>query len=175
MATAQVIFHRFYYVSSMLSFGVTVGFRWYTLAGQHSYRLQDISVAALYLSTKLNETPIRLRDLINTYIFLSARTKHLLSLPADQPLGSIGPDSGPSRLEGNGANSASSIYEAPSVKGKEKERSPIWDGFMFEVPGFHDEIFWECTSWLCCAQHIEQDATERLQGKTSSRYQRCRS
>ncbi|EIW67383.1 hypothetical protein TREMEDRAFT_33679 [Tremella mesenterica DSM 1558] len=70
IATAQVLLHRFYYVSSMLSFGIT-----------------DISITSLYLSSKLCETPIRLRDLINAYMFLLARIKHLLALPADQPLG----------------------------------------------------------------------------------------
>ncbi|ORY35616.1 cyclin-dependent protein kinase regulator [Naematelia encephala] len=112
MATAQVIFHRFYYVSSMASFGIN-----------------DISVSALYLSSKLNETPIRLRDLINTYIFLTARIRHLLKQPADD-LFQIMNVAGPSRFGSNG-------------KGKEKERDPVWNGFSFEVPGFHDEVFWD--------------------------------
>ncbi len=32
--------------------------------------------------------------------------------------------------------------ERGSRKGKEKEK--VWEGFEFEVPGFHDEVFWEC-------------------------------
>ena len=115
MATAEVLFHRFYYVSSMLSFGVT-----------------DISVAALYLSTKLNETPVRLRDLINTYLFLLARIRHLLSLPTEQIL--AGPSS---RASGNGSTGG-------VEKGKEKADQDVWKGFMFEPPGFHDELFWDC-------------------------------
>ncbi len=34
--------------------------------------------------------------------------------------------------------------ERGSRKGKEKEK--VWEGFEFEVPGFHDEVFWECES-----------------------------
>ncbi|GFZ49440.1 hypothetical protein JCM24511_07560 [Saitozyma sp. JCM 24511] len=117
MATAQVIYHRFFFVSSMHSFGVN-----------------DISISSLYLSSKLNETPVRLRDLINTYIFLTARIKHLLSLPADQPFPTDA--AGPSRLGGAGYNGAGG-------SGKGKERDTLWDGFMFEVPGFHDEVFWD--------------------------------
>nr|XP_019011439.1 cyclin-dependent protein kinase regulator [Kwoniella pini CBS 10737]OCF50220.1 cyclin-dependent protein kinase regulator [Kwoniella pini CBS 10737] len=69
IATAQVIFQRFYYVSSLYSFGVN-----------------DISISSLFLSTKLCETPIRLRDLINTYLFLLARIQYLLNLPPDTRL-----------------------------------------------------------------------------------------
>lgn len=42
------------------------------------------------------------------------------------------------------AASSNSAGSSPSAKGKEREQDPVWDGFMFEVPGFHDEIFWEC-------------------------------
>lgn len=58
----------------------------FTVGYQELIPPQDISISALYLSSKLNETPVRLRDLINTYIFLLARINHLLSLPSDQPL-----------------------------------------------------------------------------------------
>ncbi|WVW85655.1 hypothetical protein I302_107693 [Kwoniella bestiolae CBS 10118] len=115
MATAQVIFHRFYYVSSLYSFGVN-----------------DISISALFLSTKLCETPVRLRDLINTYLFLSARVQYLLNKPSDASLISSSTSGGSWR-----------IGDSQSVKGKEKEQDPIWKEFKFEVPSFHDEVFWE--------------------------------
>ncbi|WVQ68108.1 uncharacterized protein L199_006314 [Kwoniella botswanensis] len=76
MATAQVIFHRFYYVSSLYSFGVN-----------------DISISSLFLSTKLCETPVRLRDLINTHLFLLARIQYLLNQPSNQPFKSTLPSS----------------------------------------------------------------------------------
>jgi hypothetical protein len=71
--------------------------------------------------------------LINTYIYLSARIQHLLSLPANYPLAACVTDGGAggARISGTG-------------KGKEREQ--VWDGMRFEVPGFHDEVFWECRS-----------------------------
>ncbi|KAK4689507.1 cyclin L, partial [Tremellales sp. Uapishka_1] len=104
MATAQVIFHRFFYVSSMFSFGVN-----------------DISISSLYLSSKLNETPLRLRDLINTYMFLTGRIKHLLSFPPDQPL----------------------PLEGMSIRDKGKGKEKVWEDFEFEIPPFQSEVFWE--------------------------------
>ncbi|KAI9637365.1 cyclin-dependent protein kinase regulator [Dioszegia hungarica] len=117
MAIAQVIFHRFFFVSSMCSFGI-----------------QDISISSLYLSTKLNETPIRLRDLINTYMFLAARTEHLLSFPADKalPIDSPGPSSMRYSMGMDGKG-----------KGKERAREKVFEGMVWEVPGFHDEVFWD--------------------------------
>ncbi|TIA87792.1 hypothetical protein E3P81_03769 [Wallemia ichthyophaga] len=50
ICTAQVIFQRFYYVSSLYNFSIG-----------------DIAMGALYLSTKLEETPLGLRDVINVF------------------------------------------------------------------------------------------------------------
>ena len=107
--------------------------------------MQDISISCLYLSSKLDESPVRLRDLINTYIFLTARINHLLSHPADKPF----PISQAGLLKfgtGNG-------------KGKGKEKEPVWDGFMFEVPGFHDEVFWD---WKDVITASEMQILKRL-------------
>lgn len=87
---------------------------------------QDLSVSCLYLATKLNETPVRLRDLINTYMYLQARVRHLLSLHAGTPL-----------------------LSRSTPKGKAKESTSfrdtdIWAGFTFSVPSFHSTVFWEC-------------------------------
>ena len=110
---------------------------------------QDISISALYLSSKLNETPVRLRDLINTYIFLTARIKHLLACPPDQPLPirHSAHEDGPWRIG------------STNGKGKGKEKEPIWEGFMFEVPGFHDEIFWD---WKDVITSSEMQILKRL-------------
>lgn len=77
-----------------------------------------MSVSALYLATKLDENPVRLRDLINTYMLLQARVRHLLSLPAGTPLELLGMRSG--------------------------DKEDIWKGFSFAVPSFHSTVFWEC-------------------------------
>ncbi|KAI0312465.1 cyclin-like protein [Amylostereum chailletii] len=56
VATAQILFQRFYYVSSMKHFGIG-----------------DVGMGALYLASKLEECPIRMRDLINAYDLLLKR------------------------------------------------------------------------------------------------------
>ncbi|KAF8312742.1 cyclin-like protein [Cantharellus anzutake] len=59
IATAQVLFQRFWYVSSMKHFSIG-----------------DIGMGALYLASKLEECPIRMRDLINVYDLLLSRARH---------------------------------------------------------------------------------------------------
>ncbi|QRW18231.1 Cyclin, N-terminal domain [Rhizoctonia solani] len=67
MSTAQILFQRFWYVTSLKQFSVS-----------------DIGMGALYLASKLEECPIRMRDLINVYDLLLARAKHSLR-EDDQP------------------------------------------------------------------------------------------
>ncbi|KAG9104637.1 hypothetical protein FRC06_000401 [Ceratobasidium sp. 370] len=61
MSTAQILFQRFWYVTSFKQFSV-----------------MDIAMGALYLASKLEECPIRMRDLINVFDLLMARAKHTL-------------------------------------------------------------------------------------------------
>ena len=148
MAIAQVLFNRFFYVSSMTSFGVNVRVFAVQLPRVWADRIhQDISISALYLSSKLNETPVRLRDLINTYIFLSARIRHLLSLPPDQPLT---PEEKVAPWRDEPEPWRIGLGPSSSAKGKGKEED-IWEGFQFKVPGFHDEVFWDCGSSSSCS------------------------
>ncbi|KAF8321101.1 cyclin-like protein [Clavulina sp. PMI_390] len=62
MATAQVLFQRFWYVTSMKQFGIG-----------------DMGMGALYLASKLEECPIRIRDLINVYDLLLGRARHSIA------------------------------------------------------------------------------------------------
>jgi len=62
VATAQILFQRFWYVTSMKQFGIG-----------------DIGMGALYLASKLEECPLRMRDLINVYHLLLQRSAHALS------------------------------------------------------------------------------------------------
>ncbi|KAG8956526.1 hypothetical protein FRC04_000004 [Tulasnella sp. 424] len=62
MATAQVLFQRFWFVTSMKQFGIG-----------------DVGMGALYLASKLEECPIRMRDLINVYDVLLSRARHTLA------------------------------------------------------------------------------------------------
>jgi len=79
-------------------------------------------VSALYLATKLDENPVRLRDLINTYMLLQGRVRHLLSR---------GPEASLDPLRVGGA------------LGKDKDEA-VWAGFSFTIPSFHSSVFWEC-------------------------------
>ncbi|KAF8965187.1 cyclin-like protein [Flammula alnicola] len=67
VAAAQILFQRFWFVTSMKQFGVG-----------------DIGMGALYLASKLEECPLRMRDLINVYDLLLQRASHSLSSKADQ-------------------------------------------------------------------------------------------
>ncbi|THH32993.1 hypothetical protein EUX98_g1198 [Antrodiella citrinella] len=62
VATAQILFQRFWFVTSMKQFGIG-----------------DVGMGALYLASKLEECPLRMRDLINVYDLLLQRTAHTLS------------------------------------------------------------------------------------------------
>ncbi|KAF9453295.1 cyclin-like protein [Macrolepiota fuliginosa MF-IS2] len=68
VAAAQILFQRFWYVSSMKHFGVG-----------------DIGMGALFLASKLEECPIRMRDLINVYDVLLQRAAHTIGPKADTP------------------------------------------------------------------------------------------
>ncbi|KAL4065376.1 cyclin-like protein [Scleroderma citrinum] len=62
VATAQILFHRFWFVTSMKQFSIG-----------------DIGMGALYLASKLEECPVRMRDLINVYDLLLQRNAHALA------------------------------------------------------------------------------------------------
>ncbi|KIJ60646.1 hypothetical protein HYDPIDRAFT_177349 [Hydnomerulius pinastri MD-312] len=62
VATAQILYHRFWYATSMKQFGIG-----------------DVGMGALYLASKLEECPLRMRDLINVYDLLLQRTAHDLA------------------------------------------------------------------------------------------------
>lgn len=91
MATAQVLFHRFFYVSSMRSFSINVRPLSSTSCDtfntcMSSPYCQDTAIASLYLSTKLCETPIRLKTLLATYLISLRWRQHLRrALRAEDP------------------------------------------------------------------------------------------
>ncbi|KAJ3728742.1 cyclin-like protein [Lentinula raphanica] len=62
VATAQILFQRFWYVSSMKMFGIG-----------------DVGMGALFLASKLEECPLKTRDLINVYDLLQQRAAHSVS------------------------------------------------------------------------------------------------
>ncbi|GAA5936127.1 uncharacterized protein JCM15063_002716 [Sporobolomyces koalae] len=68
MSTAQVLFQRFWFVTSMKHFGI-----------------RDIGMGALFLSSKLEECPLRLRDIINSYSYLMSLASYCSTAPFPDP------------------------------------------------------------------------------------------
>ncbi|KAG1749025.1 cyclin-like protein [Suillus paluster] len=93
VATAQILFQRFWYATSMKQFGIgvslTTSMSCFNFGQEPIFitRTQDIGMGALYLASKLEECPLRMRDLINIYDLLLQRTTHTLSssTPSSSP------------------------------------------------------------------------------------------
>ena len=85
MATAQVLFQRFWYVTSMKQFGIGVRIRHPPFFQSFSSFCQDVGMGALYLASKLEECPLRMRDLINVYDLLLSRAMHSVSSSSHAP------------------------------------------------------------------------------------------
>ncbi|CAG8706422.1 11833_t:CDS:2, partial [Acaulospora morrowiae] len=66
MATAQVLFQRFFYVASLRKFSI-----------------RDIGMGALFLASKIQESPCKIRDLINVYYYLIRRYHDLPMEPLE--------------------------------------------------------------------------------------------
>ncbi|KAI0273798.1 cyclin-like protein [Gloeopeniophorella convolvens] len=71
VATAQILLQRFFYVSSLRQYGIA-----------------DIGMGALYLSSKLEECPVRMRDLINVFDLLLQRCAHTVASASSAHLSS---------------------------------------------------------------------------------------
>lgn len=92
MSTAQVLFQRFWFVTSMKHFGIRVRSDFsfsqnaLSLTLEHSiFPLQDIGMGALFLSSKLEESPIRLRDIVNSYSYLASLAAYCATAPYPEP------------------------------------------------------------------------------------------
>ncbi|KAM0751390.1 cyclin-like protein [Meredithblackwellia eburnea MCA 4105] len=68
MGTAQVLFQRFWFVTSLKHFGI-----------------RDIALGALFLSSKLAESPLRIRDIINSFSYLSSLIAYCSTPPFPSP------------------------------------------------------------------------------------------
>ncbi|BGP21000.1 hypothetical protein JCM10213_003235 [Rhodosporidiobolus nylandii] len=68
MATAQVLFQRFWFVTSLKHFGI-----------------RDIGMGALFLSSKLEEAPLRIRDIVNCFSYLSSLVSYCSTPPYPPP------------------------------------------------------------------------------------------
>ncbi|BGP35996.1 hypothetical protein JCM10296v2_007848 [Rhodotorula toruloides] len=68
MATAQVLFQRFWFVTSLKHFGI-----------------RDVAMGALFLSSKLEESPLRIRDIINCFSYLESLVVYCSTPPYPPP------------------------------------------------------------------------------------------
>ncbi|KAG0653846.1 hypothetical protein C6P46_002192 [Rhodotorula mucilaginosa] len=68
MATAQVLFQRFWFVTSLKHFGI-----------------RDVGMGALFLASKLEESTLRIRDIINCYSYLSSLVAYCSNPPYPPP------------------------------------------------------------------------------------------
>ncbi|POY71598.1 hypothetical protein BMF94_5383 [Rhodotorula taiwanensis] len=68
MATAQVLFQRFWFVTSLKHFGI-----------------RDIGMGALFLASKLEESTLRIRDIVNCFSYLSSLISYCSTAPYPPP------------------------------------------------------------------------------------------
>ncbi|KAL1746084.1 cyclin-like protein [Schizophyllum fasciatum] len=68
VATAQILFQRFWFVSSMKQYGIG-----------------DMGMGALFLASKLEECPVRMRDIINVFDVLLQREEHVFGPKSHTP------------------------------------------------------------------------------------------
>lgn len=113
MATAQVLFQRFWFVSSM-----------------RAYSIQDIAMGGLFLSTKLEETPTRLRDLINVFDYLIKRALH--------------------SSKHNPAPRVAQQKKPPQSNGKQKATEQ--DSFAYEPQSYHQPEFYDMKDDMVIAE-----------------------
>jgi hypothetical protein len=74
MATGQVLFHRFFYRKSFREYDVKVCVEIYeTCLKFILIRLQSIAISCIFLSAKVEESPKKVRDVINVYYHLTLK------------------------------------------------------------------------------------------------------
>ncbi|KAI6019666.1 cyclin-like protein [Pisolithus orientalis] len=128
VATAQILFQRFWFVTSLKQFSIG-----------------DISMGALYLASKLEECPIRMRDLINVYDLLLQRNSHELSLHSSPPPSSPSRRPQPTHVPGHSLVMASPAAAAPSPSnGKTK--------FKYTPMAYFSDAFYNLKDALVVAE-----------------------
>ena len=93
MATAQVLFQRFFYVASLKKFSVRVriwDIHFFLLSKffltdpiYFLFFWKDIGMGALFLASKVSESPCKIRDLINVYHYLISRYRNKSNEPLE--------------------------------------------------------------------------------------------
>lgn len=115
-AVAQVLFQRFWYASSMRQFSVS-----------------DVSVAALFLATKVEEYPIRLRDLINVFDYFLQKDRWAAQRS----------DRGPWRLSGAHTTSGEIATNEPSSSSSQaRTANTQQETFSWKPHSYHSTVYY---------------------------------
>lgn len=102
-ATAQILFQRFWYTTSFTQFSCL-----------------DVAAAAVFLSSKLEEYPIRLRDLINCFDFILQLHRYKAQ-----------------------TSKAQSPWTRTQVEAAEQRTSQIAKPFTYQPHSYHSDSFYE--------------------------------
>lgn len=98
---------------------------------------QDIAIGSLYLSSKLTESQLRLRDLLNVYLLYVARNEHLRTRLQTRTR-NRDQDREPEKTEHQG-------------QAIEDELDPL-EGFEYTPPSFHSPVYYELKDVVVVAE-----------------------
>jgi hypothetical protein len=96
---------------------------------------QDIAIGSLYLSSKLTESQLRLRDLLNVYLLYVARNEHLRTRLQTQ-------------TRDQGRELDATEHQGQAV---EDDRDPM-EGFEYTPPSFHSPVYYELKDVVVVAE-----------------------
>ncbi|KAI6043070.1 cyclin-like protein [Pisolithus marmoratus] len=131
VATAQILFQRFWFVTSLKQFSIG-----------------DISMGALYLASKLEECPVRMRDLINVYDLLLQRNTHELSSHS-----SPSSSSPPSRPQPTQLSESGHVYDPTSaIPSSAVSPSNGKTTFKYTPMGYFSDTFYNLKDALVVAE-----------------------
>lgn len=108
-STAQILFQRFWYVSSMRQFN-----------------LLDIAMGALFLASKIGETPARLRDILLVFDYMKQRAHYIAE---------------------------TSNHNAPHERIKEGTAAPLNElQFVYRPTGYYSDAYYDAKDALVVAE-----------------------
>lgn len=113
-ATAQVIFQRFWFVTSMRQFSVA-----------------DVSAACLYLATKIEEHPVPVRKLINVFDYTLQHDRWRMQSPDELPWRTRGK----SRRSKGTSNGQQDTTSTPT---RQHDANFHWQPHSYQSSVFHD-------------------------------------
>ncbi|KAJ9093686.1 hypothetical protein QFC21_006282 [Naganishia friedmannii] len=125
--------------------------------------LHDTAIAALYLSTKLCETPVRLEELLNVYLVVVHRNRHIrhsrafessLSASAPGTAGAAAPGNSTSTDTNTSHQAQPHSLPLPSFSNNTLETpiGTIVADFVYQPPPGHASIWWTMKDAICTGE-----------------------